>query len=555
MSLSTTASIISVRQLRKSYSLPASTGQERIHALDGMNLDVKEGEILGILGPNGAGKTTLLNCLATLILPDSGSIQILGYSLDQHHAPLIRSQINMSSGYPNYPWVMTVKENLVFYGRLYGLWGGELEKKIDEVMALFELTKYAHRRFDTLSSGTKQRLSLAKALLNDPKIVFLDEPTIGLDPDVALKTRAIVTDILKTRRVTVLLTTHNMDEVETMCDRVAFIKSGRILRVATIPELKEWHGSDDLEDVFVAMAQTPVKEHHDPSINIDLMVLSQDHSEAKQKTFLTNGDIPKNGLLSWLRRSYAFTVRNALFARRNLFVMTDVIFWPLINLLAIGFMSRFMMLQDNLMAFIISGAIAAGVLQITQLDVGYTVLYELWSKSLKHTVLSPCGVLEGVIGTWLTGMIRGAIVFTILSVCASWWFGYSFAPWFHSLIFLFGLFLCSLLMGMCVNMLILCFGQKVEITAWMFAHLFMIICGIYYPVDVLPTFWQGIAAWIPITYFLEFYRMNYGFASLHAWPLLKGFGLCAGYGFLAYLGLKASYRRARQQGVIIRLSE
>src|SRR5208282_382130 len=225
-----------------------------IKALDHLDLNVREGEILGILGPNGAGKTTFLNTLATLLLPDTGEIEIYGTRVIPQNFNAVRGWINMSSGYPNYAFSLTVEENLKFYGRLYGLRGAALGRKVDEVTALFELQSYARRRFDELSSGTKQRLSLAKSLLNDPKILFLDEPTIGLDPDVSLKTREIKLDILRQRRMTVLLTSHNMDDVESMCERVAFIQKGRIIKLAAVDELKRLHHTDDMEKIFIQLA-------------------------------------------------------------------------------------------------------------------------------------------------------------------------------------------------------------------------------------------------------------------------------------------------------------
>ena len=249
--------VLAARGLCKTY--PDTQSKGVVKALDHLDLTVREGEILGILGPNGAGKTTFLNTLATLLLPDSGEIDIFGLKSIPKNFNAVRSWINMSSGYPNYAFSLTVEENLKFYGRLYGLRGTALQRKVDEVTALFDLQSYARRRFDELSSGTKQRLSLAKSLINDPKILFLDEPTIGLDPDVSLKTRAIVMDILRKRKMTVLLTSHNMDEVESMCERVAFIQKGRIIKLAAVEELKRLHHTDDLEKIFIQLAhQTPV---------------------------------------------------------------------------------------------------------------------------------------------------------------------------------------------------------------------------------------------------------------------------------------------------------
>ncbi len=530
--------VLSARGLCKNYRDTQSKGV--IKALDYLDLTVHEGEILGILGPNGAGKTTCLNTLATLLLPDSGEIEILGVKSIPCNFNIVRSWINMSSGYPNYAFSLTVEENLKFYGRLYGLQGAALQGKVDEVTELFNLRSYAKRRFDELSSGTKQRLSLAKSLLNDPKILFLDEPTIGLDPDVSLKTREIVLNILRQRRMTVLLTSHNMDEVESMCGRVAFIQKGRIIKLAAVDELKRLHHTDDLEEIFIQLAH----QTSSPSVK-----------ENPQDLIMVK-ELPKPRCwMSWFNRAFAFTTRSAIFAVRNLFVMTDLFFWPLISVLTIGLMAKFVNLGPQTLGFVMTGTLAAGILQIAQLDVGYTVLYELWSKSFKHTLLTPVGVSEGVAGTWLVGMARGFLAFILLSTAASWFFGFHLPGIWVTASFLLGLFTCALILGILVNILILSFGQKVEITAWMFAQLFMIVCGIYYPVDILPKFFQYVAMIVPITHFLEFFRQSYGFQPHTHYPLLVGFALSLLYIILSLRLLDHAYTRARKKGIIIRLSE
>ncbi|MBF0489991.1 MAG: ABC transporter ATP-binding protein/permease [Candidatus Omnitrophica bacterium] len=536
--------VIQVRSLTKTYR----SQSQLVHALNGIDLDVEEGEVLGILGPNGAGKTTFLNSLSTLLLPDSGQIQILGIESTPKNFSVIRRLINMSSGYPNYAFSLSVRENLSFYGRLYGLSGTALEKKLDEVIELFALKEYAHRRFDELSSGTKQRLSLAKSLLNDPKVLFLDEPTIGLDPDVALKTRHIVKEILKQKKVTVLLTSHNMDEVEDMCQRVAFIQKGQIVKLSSISELKRLHHTDDLEQVFIQLAASTNQGLSSPNVLVGDL-------EVANPGFPTKAFGNDNLIKAWLNRCFAFTFRSALFAIRNLFVMTDLFFWPMISLVSIGLMAKFVNLNEGLLAFVMTGTLAAGVLQIVQLDVGYTVLYELWSKSLKHTLLTPIGVTEGVFGTWVAGMARGLFAFGLLAIAASWGFGFHLPGFWITTLFLLGLFICALLLGILVNILILSFGQKVEITAWMFAHLFMILCGIYYPVNILPPFFQSVALMIPITHFLEFFRQSYGFKAHSTHPLFIGFALSGIYLWLFLRFLANAYTRARRKGIVIRLSE
>ncbi len=196
--------------------------------LKGVDIDIKAGEIFGLLGPNGAGKTTLISIFATLIVPDEGSVKVLGYDIFKH-SQKIRRMVNITSGNPNFPWSLTVKENLNYYAMLYGIPKSSRKKKVEELISLFELDEYENTRFDELSSGLKQRLNLAKSLINDPKILFLDEPTIGLDPDIAIKTRKLIKDIHEEKGITIVLTTHYMKEAEQLCDRIAFINRGRII--------------------------------------------------------------------------------------------------------------------------------------------------------------------------------------------------------------------------------------------------------------------------------------------------------------------------------------
>jgi ABC-2 type transport system ATP-binding protein len=206
-------------------------------ALRGVDLQIEEGEIFGILGPNGAGKTTLLSILCTLLLPDRGRVRILGMDglRDGHQ---IRERVNVVSGNANFLWSLTVKENLHYYGMLYGLTGKERETKVETLIDLFHMREYQNIPFDELSTGMKQRLSLAKSVINDPKVLFLDEPTVGLDPDVAIRIREEILSIHRQKRVTILLTTHNMKEAEHLCGRIAFLKEGKIVTTGTAEALK-----------------------------------------------------------------------------------------------------------------------------------------------------------------------------------------------------------------------------------------------------------------------------------------------------------------------------
>jgi ABC-2 type transport system ATP-binding protein len=206
-------------------------------ALAGVSLDVPRGMIFGLLGPNGAGKTTLLSIFATLLLPDRGTVKILGHDV-MREASAVRRRLNMASGNASFVWAMRPAEILDFYGRLYGLSGRTLRARVDELLVTCELTSHRRVPYNELSTGLKQRLALAKALINEPELLFLDEPTLGLDPDVSVRLREHIARLRRERGMTIVLTTHYMREAEQLCDEIAFIKGGRVLARGTAGELK-----------------------------------------------------------------------------------------------------------------------------------------------------------------------------------------------------------------------------------------------------------------------------------------------------------------------------
>jgi ABC-2 type transport system ATP-binding protein len=214
-------------------------------ALRGASLTVERGSIFGLLGPNGAGKTTLLSILATLLVPDGGEARVLGLDV-RRDATLLRHRINMASGRPSFLWSLRVEEIIAFYARLYGLAGPERRRRVDGLITQYELEPYRHAQYNELSTGLKQRVALAKALVNEPELLFLDEPTLGLDPDVSVRVRRHIADLRRERGVTIVLTTHYMREAEELCDEIGFIKAGRILAHGTPDGLKRQIGLGDV---------------------------------------------------------------------------------------------------------------------------------------------------------------------------------------------------------------------------------------------------------------------------------------------------------------------
>jgi len=210
-------------------------------ALRGVSLSVERGMIFGLLGPNGAGKTTLLSVLATLLVPDGGEARVLGLDVARD-ATALRARLNMASGRPSFLWSLRVEEIITFYARLYGLHGARLGRRVDALIEQYELGPFRKTPYNELSTGLKQRVALAKALVNDPELLFLDEPTLGLDPDVSVRVRQHVADLRREQGMTIVLTTHYMREAEELCDEIGFIKAGRILARGTADALKRQLG-------------------------------------------------------------------------------------------------------------------------------------------------------------------------------------------------------------------------------------------------------------------------------------------------------------------------
>jgi ABC-2 type transport system ATP-binding protein len=195
-------------------------------AVDNISFSVKEGEILGFLGPNGAGKTTTIQMLLAVLTPSQGIIKYFGKDLLKHKEEILE-KVNFSTTYTNLPWVLSVRENLTFISYLYEI--PHRKKRVDEIIELFKLQKLEKKRMAELSAGQRTRVNLAKAFINQPKVLLLDEPTASLDPDIASYIRGIITDYRDRTKATILWTSHNMSEVEEMCDRVIFINKGQII--------------------------------------------------------------------------------------------------------------------------------------------------------------------------------------------------------------------------------------------------------------------------------------------------------------------------------------
>lgn len=222
-------------------------------AVDGLSLELRKGEVVGLLGVNGAGKTTAMNMLLGLTTPDSGSIEAFGMDLRRHRIEILRRS-NFSSAYTNLPSNLLVSQNLRVFAKMYGV--QDASRKIAELLELLEISDFAKAVTGRLSSGESTRLNLCKALLNDPELLMLDEPTASLDPDIADKVRKTIRAVQREREITILYTSHNMIDIEEVCDRVVFINRGRIVASGTPAEIKAQSKQHSLEDVFIRIARS-----------------------------------------------------------------------------------------------------------------------------------------------------------------------------------------------------------------------------------------------------------------------------------------------------------
>ena len=223
-------------------------------AVNNLSFKINKGSIIGLLGPNGCGKTTTIGMMLGLIKPTSGTVFINGQNIEKEkNRTNILEKMNFISPYIELPKKLTVEENLKVYGRMYGV--KNLEDKISNLMKQLNLFDFKKRKTGELSSGEKNRVSLAKALINDPEILLLDEPTASLDPDVGDYIRTYIEDFVSKKGKTILLASHNMNEVERLCHEVMMMKNGKIIDMGTSSNLINKHGRKNLEEVFLKIVR------------------------------------------------------------------------------------------------------------------------------------------------------------------------------------------------------------------------------------------------------------------------------------------------------------
>lgn len=237
--------LVEVKDLKKSYDLK--------EAVRGISFKIKDNEILGLLGPNGSGKTTTIGMMLGLLKPSNGEIIIDGKKIEDNRIEILK-KINFISPYIELPKKLTVKQNLIVYGKLYSV--PDIKKRIEYLSEKLRLEDLLNRITGELSSGQKNRVSLAKALINNPKVLLLDEPTASLDPEIADFVRTFLENYKKEKKISILLASHNMNEVTRLCRSILMMKDGIMIDKGSPEELIKKHGRKNLEEVFLKLSRS-----------------------------------------------------------------------------------------------------------------------------------------------------------------------------------------------------------------------------------------------------------------------------------------------------------
>ena len=237
--------IVEVKNLRKSY------GEKE--AVKSISFKINENEILGLLGPNGSGKTTTIGMMLGLLKPTSGDILIEGKKIEENRIEILK-KINFISPYIELPKKLTVKQNLIVFGKLYKI--NKLDERIDYLTSKLRLEDILNRITGELSSGQKNRASLAKSLINDPKVLLLDEPTASLDPEIGDFIRSFLEKYKKEKKISILLASHNMNEVTRLCKSILMMKDGKLIDSGNPEMLIQKHGRKNLEEVFLKLSRS-----------------------------------------------------------------------------------------------------------------------------------------------------------------------------------------------------------------------------------------------------------------------------------------------------------
>jgi len=266
---------------------------------------------------------------------------------------------------------------------------------------------------------------------------------------------------------------------------------------------------------------------------------------------------PEPSLRGEIVKVSAFFLRSWRMTYRNAFTIFEIVFWPIVNLLSVGLLTTFLQAEPGTVVFVLVGTFALSTVQVCQLDVAYAALFDMWSRSIKHQLVAPIRPWHLLLGSWLMGLMRGTLVFMLQAAVSHWMFGvnvlaHGVAP---ALALLAGLLLSAGGIGLLVCTLLMLFGLRAEVSAWSGVSLILLVCGVYYPVSLLPAPLQVVAAAVPLTHFLEAFRAQLGYAPVFKGPLVRGYVLAVVYVAGGYALFAWAIQRARRTGMLLKLSD
>jgi len=259
-----------LRKSRKKEK-PKSKNSDIVVALDHVNVKVRPGELFGLLGPNGAGKTTLVKCLSTILIPDKGTAVVNGFDI-RKQTSMVRASLGMViGGERTLYWKLTARDNLMYFASLYKMPRKQTKRRIEELLEIMQLSDRADERLEDYSTGMRQKIAIVRALLHDPPVLLLDEPTLGLDPTFSRQIRNQIKELAEKQGKTVLLTTHYMEEADQLCDRIAVINNGKVIAVDTSDNLKALVKETELVEIACYNPPSDIRAHiklHCPDVEI-----------------------------------------------------------------------------------------------------------------------------------------------------------------------------------------------------------------------------------------------------------------------------------------------
>ena len=501
--------ILEVTNLKKKFG--------NFTAVNNVNFSLNEKKTIGLLGPNGCGKTTTIAMLLGLITPTSGSIKIDNEDLNPRDHQFL-SKMNFASPYVELPKKLTVMQNLKVYAMMYEI--KDPLKKIEELIEKLKLQSLIFKKTGELSSGQRNRISLAKSLINDPQILLLDEPTASLDPDTGDFIRTFIEDYQKNNPISILLASHNMNEVKRLCDHILMMKEGSIIDQGTADQLISKHGRNNLEEVFLKIARKKMKIKRILSLML-------------RHFYLIKGSFPR---------------------------IFDLIYWPTVQIILWGFVSKFFTMYSsyfgNAVGVILTAAILYDFLFRSSISYNMLFLEEIWSRNLINLFVSPLRSSEVICALTSTALLRTLLGLVPAVFIAMPLFNISiFELGFPLYLLLLSLYMFGITLGLLVTAGLIRFGPSFENVAW--ASLFFIapLGCIYYPVDILPEWIKPLALSFPLAHIFEEMRSILVNNTVNFKNILIALGLNIFYIGLGIAVFYKAFKSAKNRGTLVNIGE